>query len=118
MLVFFVGATMWTASPDAEPRQFAQASESSILPSSAGRTLGAASMCKEIPEARIDAAADGVSAMVDRGVRSNAEVDSARAAFRQGAADGRRAIASGASNCDRAAEDLAALERELRRQSR
>jgi hypothetical protein len=43
-------------------------------------------MCSDIPEGRINAAADNVSAIVDKSVKTNADVDAARATFRTGAA--------------------------------
>lgn len=58
----------------------------------AGRTLGAASMCKEIDASRIDTAADGVSSIVDRTMESDADVAAARATFRAGADAGRHAL--------------------------
>lgn len=81
----------------------------------AGRTLGAASMCKEISDARVGAVADRVSAIVDDAATNNADVTSARATFSTGAEGGRRAVASGATSCTAVAADLAELERQLSR---
>jgi hypothetical protein len=79
----------------------------------AGRILGAATMCRHIPEARINAAADKISAIVDKSVKTNAEVDGARATFRTGAAAGRDAIKSGRFDCVQADVALKSMERDL-----
>jgi hypothetical protein len=79
----------------------------------AGRILGAATMCSDIPEGRINAAADKISAIVDKSVKTNADVDAARATFRTGAATGRNAIQSGEFDCVQADAALKRMERNL-----
>lgn len=113
-LAFLLGAVMLIDGSGGVLQHPAGSTRGNELLSMAGKTLGAASMCKEIAASRIDAAADRVSSIVDRTMENDADVASARATFRTGADAGRHAIASGATDCGKADADLRKMEWELK----
>jgi hypothetical protein len=84
-------------------------------PSSAGETLGAASMCKDIDRDRIRAAILKVKDLIDKGVDNNRQYYASKNIFAKGIDHGKDAIKRGRTDCRRAESDLTALEEQLGR---
>ena len=83
--------------------------------SSAGETLGAASMCKDIDRARIRAATLKVNELIDKGVDNNRQYYAGKNIFAKGIDEGKNAIKRGRTDCRRAESDLTTLEEQLGR---
>jgi hypothetical protein len=83
--------------------------------SSAGQTLGAASMCKDIDRARIRAATLKVNELIDRGVDNNRQYYAGKNIVAKGMDEGKDAIKRGHTDCRRAESDLTTLEEQLGR---
>jgi hypothetical protein len=81
--------------------------------SSAGETLGAASMCKDIDRNRIRAAILKVNELIDKGVDNNRQYYAGKNIFAKGIDEGKDAIKRGRADCRRAESDLTSLEGEL-----
>ncbi|HUH84977.1 MAG TPA: hypothetical protein VLX85_10210 [Stellaceae bacterium] len=79
----------------------------------AGSVLGAASLCPEIDRERLRAAADKMTALIDKGVDDNSQYYAAHNIFDKGIDSGKAGIRTHANDCRRAAADLSALEKEL-----
>jgi hypothetical protein len=83
--------------------------------SSAGETLGAASVCKNIDRARIRAATLKVNELIDKGVDNNRQYYAGKNIFAKGIDEGKNAIKRGRTDCRRAESDLTTLEEQLGR---
>jgi hypothetical protein len=83
--------------------------------SSAGETLGAASMCKDIDRERIRAAILKVNELIDKGVDNNRQYYAGKNIFAKGVDEGKDAIKRGRTDCRRAESDLTSLEEQLGR---
>ena len=83
--------------------------------SSAGQTLGAASMCKDIDRNRIRVAIQKVDDLIDRGVDNNRQYYAGKNIFAKGMDEGKDAIKQGRTDCRHAKSDLATLEEQLGR---
>ena len=83
--------------------------------SSAGETLGAASMCKDIDRDRIRAATLKVNELIDKGVDNNRQYYAGKNIFAKGMDEGKDAIKRGRSDGRRAESDLTKLEEQLGR---
>ena len=83
--------------------------------SSAGETLGAASMCKDIDRDRIRAAILKVNELIDKGVDNNRQYYAGKNIFAKGMDEGKDAIKRGRTDCRRAESDLTTLEKQLGR---
>ena len=83
--------------------------------SSAGETLGAASMCKDIDRDRIRAAILKVNAYIDKGVDNNRQYYAGKNIFAKGMEEGKEAVKRGRTDCRRAESDLTTLEEQLGR---
>ena len=83
--------------------------------SSAGETLGAASMCKDIDRDRIRAAILKVNELIDRGVDNNRQYYAGKNIFAKGMDEGKDDIKRGRTDCQRAESDLTTLEEQLGR---
>ena len=83
--------------------------------SSAGETLGAASMCKDIDRDRIRVAILKVNELIDKGVDNNRQYYAGKNIFAKGMDEGKDAIKRGRTDCRRAESDLATLEEQLGR---
>jgi hypothetical protein len=81
--------------------------------SSAGQTLGAASMCKDIDRNRIRAAILKVYDLIDKGVDNNRQYYAGKNIFAKGIDEGKAAIKRSRTDCRRAKSDLATLEEQL-----
>jgi hypothetical protein len=81
--------------------------------SSAGETLGAASMCKDIDRDRVRAAMLKVNELIDRGVDNNRQYYAGKNIFAKGMAEGKDAIKRRRTDCRRAESDLTTLEEQL-----
>ena len=82
---------------------------------SAGETLGAASMCKDIDRERIRAAILKVNELIDKGVDNNRQYYAGKNIFAKGREEGKDAIKRGRTDCRRAESDLTSLEEQLGR---
>jgi hypothetical protein len=83
--------------------------------SSAGETLGAASMCKDIDRNRIRVAMLKVNDLIDKGVDNNQQYYAGKNIFAKGMDEGKDAIKRGRTDCRRADSDLSTLEEQLGR---
>ena len=83
--------------------------------SSAGETLGAASMCKDIDRDRIRIAILKVNELIDKGVDNNRQYYAGKYIFAKGMNEGKDAIKRGRTNCRRTESDLTMLEEQLGR---
>ena len=83
--------------------------------SSAGETLGAASMCKDIDRDRIRAAILKVNEYIDKGVDNNRQYYAGKNIFAKGMEEGKEAVKRGRTDCRRAESDLSTLEEQLGR---
>lgn len=81
--------------------------------SSAGETLGAASMCKDIDRDRIRAAILKVDDLIDKGVDNNRQYYASKNIFAKAMDNGKDAIKRGRTDCRRAESDLTTLEEQL-----
>ena len=81
--------------------------------SSAGETLGAASMCKDIDRDRIRAAMLKVNDLIDKGVDDNRQYYASKNIFAKAMDNGKDALKRGRTDCRRAERDLSALEEQL-----
>jgi hypothetical protein len=81
--------------------------------SSAGETLGAASMCKDIDRDRIRAAILKVNDLIDKGVDDNRQYYASKNIFAKGMDEGKDANKRGRTDCRRTESDLTALEEQL-----
>lgn len=79
----------------------------------AGSVLGAASLCPDIDRDRLRAAADKMTALIDKGVDDNSQYYAAHNIFAKGVDKGKAGIRSHDNDCRRAAADLSELEKEL-----
>ena len=83
--------------------------------SSAGATLGAASMCKDIDRNRVRVAILKVNELIDKGVDNNRQYYAGKNIFAKGIDEGKDAIKRGRTDCRRAESDLTTLEAQLGR---
>jgi hypothetical protein len=81
--------------------------------SSAGETLGAASMCKNIDRDRVRAAILKINELIDKGVDNNRQYYASKNIFAKGMDKGKDAIKRRQTDCLRAKTDLTALEEQL-----
>jgi hypothetical protein len=83
--------------------------------SSAGETLGAASMCKDIDRNRVRVAIGRVNELIDKGVDNNRQYYAGKNIFAKGMDEGKNAIKHGRTDCRRAESELTTLEEQLGR---
>jgi len=113
LAVMLAVTTAAAADQDKYAPETVAAAERSL--STAGETLGAASMCKDIDRNRIRVAIAKVNELIDRGVDNNRQYYAGKNIFAKGMDEGKDAIKRGRTNCRRAENDLATLEEQLGR---
>jgi len=105
-----LAAAPGTASDKYEPQAVVGAEKSLA---EAGKVLGAASACNDIDRARVRTAILKLESLIDKGVDDNRQYYAAKNILAKGLDEGKAAIKKRETNCQRAAEDLSALEQRL-----
>ncbi len=108
------GATL-IASPDAgttTPPTDTGRTKAETFAAASGQVLGAAQACG-VEQSRLDAAAKNVGETVQGSVADQNELTSAHDRFVGGVASGRQSVASGATDCQAAGNQLGELERTM-----
>jgi hypothetical protein len=85
--------------------------DAEALSAAAGGILGAASVCRAISDARLNAATDQVARLVTAVMTDPDELTSAHALFVENASAGKLAVTSGATDCRTVERSLTTLER-------
>ena len=98
------------ASPGGDPAQ-QQMAEIATLSASAGELLGAASACREISRDRILAVGQKVSDIVTATVSGGDKLAVLEEIFADSAADGKKSVQSGRTDCAAVARSLSEIER-------
>jgi hypothetical protein len=116
ILALLLAATSAAAADEEEDKYAPQAvAAAERRLASAGETLGAASMCKDIDRDRIRVAILKVNDLIDRGVDNNRQYYAGKNIFAKGMDEGKEAIKRGRTECRRAESDLSTLEKQLGR---
>ena len=79
----------------------------------AGHALGAAAACEQIADQRIDSDADRLGDAIDRLARDAAERIAAHRLLSRGVSEGGDAVQRGTTDCAKAEQSLAGIERQL-----
>ena len=102
-------ALLLAASP--APEQEVDLTDAEALSAAAGGILGAAAVCRQISDARLNAATDKVSLLVSAVMTDPDELTSAHALFLENASAGKLAVASGQTDCGTVEQSFSTLER-------
>ena len=102
-------ALLLAASPSPEPED--TLTDAEALSAAAGGILGAASVCRAISDARLNAATDQVARLVTAAMTDPDELTSAHALFIENASAGKLAVTSGTTDCGTVEKSLTTLER-------
>jgi hypothetical protein len=101
-------ALLLAASPSPETED--NLTDAEALSAAAGGILGAASVCRVISDARLNAATDQVARLVTAVMTDPDELTSAHALFIENAGAGKLAVTSGATDCGTVEKSLTTLE--------
>lgn len=102
-------AVLLAATPAPEPEE--SWTDAEALSAAAGGILGAAAVCKQITDARLNAATDKVSLLVSAVMTDPDELTSAHALFIENASAGKLAVTSGQTDCGTVERSLSTLEK-------
>jgi hypothetical protein len=102
-------AVLLAASPSPEPDS--DLTDAEALSAAAGGILGAAAVCRQISDDRVNAATETVALLVSAVMTDPDELTSAHALFIENASAGKLAVARGQTDCGKVEQSLGMLER-------